>query len=92
MPSSSSRSLSVTGPGSPSPTVQPPIALFTAPIGLVAGPVAGAILGELSHARPLGASIRAGLGTLIGLVVGAVAHVAVAATMIALFTWWVWRG
>ena len=68
------------------------VGLFTAPIGLVAGPVAGAILGELSHARSLGASIRAGLGTLIGLVVGAVAHVAVAATMIALFTWWVWRG
>jgi uncharacterized protein YqgC (DUF456 family) len=36
--------------------------------------------------------VRAGFGTLVGLVVGAVAHVAVAATMIALFAWWVWHG
>ena len=65
---------------------------FIGPIGLVAGPVAGAILGELSAARPWRESVRAGLGTLLGLVAGAVAHVAVAGTMVGLFAWWVWRG
>jgi len=66
--------------------------LFTGPIGLVAGPVVGAILGELSGARPWNESVRAGLGTLVGLIVGAVAHVAVAGVMVGLFAWWVWRG
>jgi uncharacterized protein len=65
---------------------------FIGPIGLVAGPVAGAILGELSHARPWRESVRAGLGTLIGLLAGAVTHVAVAGMMVGLFAWWVWRG
>jgi uncharacterized protein len=65
---------------------------FIGPIGLVAGPVAGAILGELSAARPWRESVRAGLGTLLGLVAGAVAHVAVAGMMVGLFAWWVWRG
>ena len=65
---------------------------FMGPIGLVAGPVAGAILGELSHARPWRDSVRAGVGTLAGLVAGAVAHVAVASMMVGLFAWWVWRG
>jgi uncharacterized protein len=65
---------------------------FIGPIGLVAGPVAGAILGELSAARLWRESVRAGLGTLLGLVAGAVAHVAVAGMMVGLFAWWVWRG
>jgi hypothetical protein len=65
---------------------------FIGPLGLVAGPVAGAILGELSAARPWRESVRAGVGTLLGLVAGAVAHVAVAGTMLGLFAWWVWRG
>ena len=68
------------------------VGLFTAPIGLVAGPVVGAVLGELSARGRLAESVRAGLGTLVGLVAGAVAHIAVAAIMVALFTWWVWRG
>jgi uncharacterized protein YqgC (DUF456 family) len=58
----------------------------------VAGPVAGAILGELSGARPWDESVRAGVGTLLGLVAGALAHVAIAATMVGLFAWWVWHG
>ena len=65
---------------------------FMGPIGLVAGPVAGAILGELSHARPWRDSVRAGVGTLIGLIAGTAAHVAVAGMMVGLFAWWVWRG
>jgi hypothetical protein len=65
---------------------------FIGPLGLVAGPVAGAILGELSAGRPWRESVRAGIGTLLGHVAGAVAHVAVAATMVGLFAWWVWRG
>ena len=68
------------------------VGLFIGPIGVVAGPVVGAILGELSGARPWDESVRAGVGTLLGLVAGALAHVAIAATMVGLFAWWVWHG
>jgi uncharacterized protein YqgC (DUF456 family) len=68
------------------------VGLFMGPVGLVAGPVLGAIAGELSRARPWADSVRAGVGTLIGLIVGAVAHVAVAGAMVGLFAWWLWRG
>jgi uncharacterized protein YqgC (DUF456 family) len=68
------------------------VGVFVGPVGLVAGPVVGAIAAELSRARPWGESVRAGVGTLVGLIVGAVAHVAVAAAMVGLFAWWLWRG
>ena len=68
------------------------LGLFAAPIGLLVGPLAGAIAGEILRTRRLEGSVRAGLGALVGLVMGAVAHVVVAFVMVALFAWWVWRG
>jgi uncharacterized protein YqgC (DUF456 family) len=40
----------------------------------------------------LATSVLAGVGAVVGLVAGAIAHVALALVMIALFAWWVWRG
>ena len=54
--------------------------------------MAGAILAELSRSMPLAESVRVGVGTFIGLLLGTVAHVAGAAVMVAMFAWWVWRG
>ena len=68
------------------------VGLFWAPLGLLVGPVAGAILAELSRSRGLAESVHVGVGTFVGLLLGVVAHVAVAAVMVALFVWWVCRG
>lgn len=68
------------------------VGLAFAPLGLLLGPIAGAIAGEMLTGRDPAGSVRTGLGTAVGVVVGVAAHFAVALTMVALFTWWVWRG
>lgn len=54
-------------------------------IGIVIGPLVGAVLGELSALRTLGEASRAGLGTVLGMAIGAAAKIAVALTMIGIF-------
>jgi uncharacterized protein YqgC (DUF456 family) len=68
------------------------VGLAFAPLGLLLGPIAGAIGGELLSGRDPAGSVRTGIGTAVGIVLGAVAHFAFALTMVALFVWWVWRG
>ena len=68
------------------------VGLAFAPLGLLLGPIAGAIGGELLSGRDPAGSVRTGVGTAVGIVLGAVAHFAFALTMVALFVWWVWRG
>jgi len=67
------------------------VGAFFGPIGLVVGPFAGAASFELMHRPNIETSIRAGIGTVIGMLVGAVANFTVAIVMVALFVWWVWR-
>ena len=62
------------------------------PVGVLIGPIAGAIVGELVHGGDVRESLKTGVGALIGMLVGAVLHFALALTMIALFLWWIWRG
>jgi uncharacterized protein YqgC (DUF456 family) len=66
--------------------------LAFAPLGLLVGPIVGAIVGELLSGRTPASSVRTGIGTALGVVLGVAAHVACALAMVALFTWWVWRG
>jgi hypothetical protein len=68
------------------------LGLAAAPLGLLLGPLLGAVAGEILRTRRLRGSVRAGLGAVTGMVVGAAAQVAVALVMVALFAWWVWRG
>ena len=68
------------------------VGLAFAPLGLLVGPIAGAIGGELLSGRDPAGSVRTGIGTAVGVVLGMVAHFAFALTMVALFVWWVWRG
>ena len=69
--------------------------LFFGPIGLLMGPFAGAIGGELIHRRSLqkqdlGLAAKIGVGTWFGILFGTVLKLALAFTMLGLFAlaWW----
>ncbi len=66
--------------------------LFFGPVGLLIGPVVGAVGGELLRGGDLEASLRSGVGAFLGLVAGIVADFVIALAMVALFVWWVWLG
>ena len=68
------------------------VGIFLGPLGLVLGPVAGAVLFEWLYCRRLRDSVRSGMGTLFGLLLGAVAKFGLAVVMVSLFLFWVWRG
>ena len=69
--------------------------LFFGPVGLLLGPFAGAIAGELIHRRSLqkhdlGQAAKIGVGTWFGILFGTVLKLALAFTMLGLFAlaWW----
>ena len=64
--------------------------LFFGPIGLLAGPFLGALLGELWHTRALRRATHVGLATWVGLLLGTVLKLALAFAMLGLFVlaWW----
>jgi uncharacterized protein len=59
--------------------------LFFGLIGIVIGPFIGAVVGELLAQRKLGVAARVGLGTWVGLAVGALAKIALVFAMLAVF-------
>lgn len=61
------------------------VGLFFGLPGLVVGPFVGAVLGELSQGRQVADAARVGLGTWVGMVVGAVAKVGIAFVMLGVF-------
>ena len=61
------------------------VGIFFGLPGLVIGPFAGAVLGELSTGRPLEAAGRAGVGATLGLVLGTAAKLALGIIMLAVF-------
>lgn len=66
------------------------IGIFFGPIGLLAGPFLGALLGELWHTRAIRRAAHVGLATWLGLVLGTVLKLALAFAMLGLFVlaWW----
>ena len=58
--------------------------------GLVAGPFLGASLGEVAHGRPWRDASRIGLGTWLGILVGAVLKLMLALAMLVLFALSIW--
>jgi len=58
--------------------------LFGLP-GIILGPFAGAVLGELSSKRPIGEAGRAGLGATLGIALGAAIKIALAFVMVGVF-------
>ena len=61
------------------------VGLFFGLPGVIIGPFAGAVLGELSHRRSLGEAGKAGMGATIGLALGVAAKLGLALTMIGIF-------
>lgn len=59
--------------------------LFFGVIGLIAGPFIGALVGQLMHDRHLGRATRVGVGTWLGMLVGAVLKVGVLFAMLGVF-------
>jgi hypothetical protein len=67
------------------------VGLFLGLFGLLLGPILGATAGEFLKKGELGQSVKAGFGTLIGLLLGVVARFTLAVTMVGLLLWWLWR-
>jgi uncharacterized protein YqgC (DUF456 family) len=67
------------------------VGFFFGPLGLLIGPVVGAVGGELLRGADLEGGVRSGFGALVGIVIGVAADVTIALVMIGLFVWWVWR-
>jgi uncharacterized protein YqgC (DUF456 family) len=44
--------------------------LFFPPIGIILGPFAGAVIGELTHSEDFHQAIKSGLGSLLGFLIG----------------------
>ena len=61
------------------------IGLFFGLIGIILGPFIGAVAGELMAQRKLGDATRVGIGTWVGLAVGALAKIALVFAMLAVF-------
>jgi hypothetical protein len=59
--------------------------IFFGPPGIVAGPFAGAVLGELTVKHDINAAGRAGFGAWLGLIAGMAAKTALGFTMIGVF-------
>ncbi len=68
------------------------VGIVMGPLGLIVGPALGAVVFELVASGELEKSVRSGLGALLGIIAGAIAHLSLAVMMIALFLWWLWRG
>ncbi len=61
------------------------VGLFFGLPGVLLGPFVGAVIGELSVRHDLNAATRAGLGASLGLLLAAVAKIALAFTMVGVF-------
>jgi|SRR5215469_6338337 len=61
------------------------VGLFFGFVGILIAPFVGAVIGELSSRPHVPAAVRVGVGTWIGLVVGAFAKIAIVLAMLAIF-------
>jgi uncharacterized protein YqgC (DUF456 family) len=61
------------------------VGIFFGPIGVLLGPFAGAVVGELSAQKTLRDASRAGYGATLGMIIGTAAKLALGFTMLGLF-------
>jgi len=66
-------------------TIGTVVGLFFGFVGILIAPFIGAVIGELSSRPHLGAAVRVGVGTWIGLAVGAFAKILIVLVMLSVF-------
>jgi uncharacterized protein YqgC (DUF456 family) len=66
-------------------TIGTVVGLFFGFVGILIAPFVGAVIGELSSRPQLGSAVRVGIGTWIGLAVGAFAKILIVLAMLSVF-------
>jgi uncharacterized protein YqgC (DUF456 family) len=64
------------------------IGIFFGPLGLILGSILGAVVAELVRTKDMDTSLRSGVGSVLGMIVGTVARLSLAVIMVGLFLWW----
>ncbi|MHB8156054.1 MAG: DUF456 domain-containing protein [Desulfocucumaceae bacterium] len=64
--------------------------IFLGPLGFIFGPFIGAVAGELVAQKPLARAVRAGVGTILGMIGGMAFKLAIEAGMIIWFFTAIW--
>jgi uncharacterized protein YqgC (DUF456 family) len=67
------------------------VGVFFGPMGIILGPLLGAVALELIVSRQWTTSMRSGLGTVLGMIFGMAIKFSLAVVMIGLFLWWIWQ-
>lgn len=68
------------------------VGLFFGPLGILLGPILGAIAVELIYRKDLQVALKSGVGAVIGVFLGVLAKFSIAVVMVGLFSLWVFRG
>ena len=68
------------------------VGLFFGPIGILAGPIIGAVGFELINSRELNTGLKSGAGTIVGMLVGTIAKFSISIIMVGLFAYWTLSG
>jgi uncharacterized protein YqgC (DUF456 family) len=68
------------------------VGLFFGPLGILLGPILGAIAVELIYRKDVQVALKSGVGAVIGVFLGVVAKLSIAVVMVGLFSLWVFQG
>lgn len=60
---------------------------FWFPVGVIMGPLIGAVIGELYYRKDFNTALRSGIGTLAGLLGGVILKLIIAIVMVVIFFW-----
>ena len=68
------------------------VGLFFGPLGILIGPIAGAVAFELIYRKDIHVALKSGMGAVLGVFLGIMAKLSIAVVMVGLFTFWVFAG
>lgn len=68
------------------------IGIFFGPLGILLGPILGAVAVELIYRKDMTIALKSGVGAVIGVLLGVVAKLSISVIMVGLFSFWVFRG
>ena len=68
------------------------VGIFFGPLGILLGPILGAVAVELIYRKDMAIALKSGVGAVIGVFLGVVAKLSIAVIMVGLFSFWVFQG